>query len=766
MMIPRRPGSVRSPIGQFGHLENDTPGWLETAVMNKDRSYFRYIKDHLPRRLSRFLSCLLVFFCLGGFATVTASVAEGVHDQGNYTIPLPTGWRAGGSGGHSFYQSDSGGCFNFIDEDNGENLARLCTSEQPWEDVPARAKQAVGQFGQGLQHAMRSTPNGNVYHTLSKSGAAVFIFLEGRDYFLNIEIEAQGRRQKEVAAKIIALLDQVDWRPVDPGSRRLKVIETTGVGSGAVEGPGPKVDDAVSMLCEGRVFDTDLLAKSIQGHKLDPMARCPVDGRLLIGNMAFAPASEWPRVLSLVTDAQRQLLLNLRLAVIAATLKSYGLDDPILQQLEALASAGAQPVTISGAVDSTLLNAFLIWGDGAAEEAGKTDEAVNVLLKLIDNLSVVNSSPPHLSSQFWITLLRNDTLHRYPDQKWQLLVLERLHQRFGAIAPAEEDELSPLQYAISDAPLPVVQAVDKLTRSDAVSTGMLIAAIERDRWAVLAALRKIDLGQLSDTEYRSILVATTRKVLASGDVDHLHRLLSAREAGESSLDWLLHVVLTAYQEEFASSGWKTVEYLQQAGASPERVMVNAGDSIDNPCSYMLFYPERFRVLVERGFDIGTPLPVIGRKDLKVNALMLFLMCCDPRRSSATINEELGKALIQYAKPDILNAYYKEVKVFPLARAAERSIKLAGMMLDAGADPNAQDSYGNTMLMRAAAGNELEVVRFLLSAGADVSRKNEIGINALGYADCFDADDVRAVLKAGSSVSEGADVCRKMAQKTQ
>jgi ankyrin repeat protein len=89
-----------------------------------------------------------------------------------------------------------------------------------------------------------------------------------------------------------------------------------------------------------------------------------------------------------------------------------------------------------------------------------------------------------------------------------------------------------------------------------------------------------------------------------------------------------------------------------------------------------------------------------------------------------------------------------------------------MMLHAGADPNARDSYGNTMLMMAAAGNELEVVRFLLSAGADVRRKNKIGINALGYADCFDAENVRTVLKAGAAVSEGADVCRKSTQKTQ
>lgn len=761
MTIPGRQEIVPSP---FGHLESNIPyGWRLEHV-NTYRSYITYINNNLLE-LPHFFCCLLIFFSLGNCATVTAQVADGVHDQGNYTIPLPLGWRAGGSGGHSFYQSDSGGCFNYIDQENSESLARLCTSEQPWEDVPARGRQAVGQFGQGLQHEVRTTPNGAVYHTLSKRGGVAFIFLEGRDYFLNIEIEAHGRRQNEVATRIAAILDQVVWSPVAPGRRRLKVDETTGAGSAVVKDKDPKVDDAVAMLCEGKVFDTDLLVKAIQHRQLDLTTKCPADGRLLIEILAFTPGSEWPKVLSLVTGKQRQMLLNLRLAAIAATLLNDGPEDTILEQLDALASAGAQPVTIRGAIDSSVLNTFLIWEHSAAEDAGQTDEAINVLLKLLDNLSAVNSSPPDLGYQFWKTLLANDTLHPYPDQKWQLLVLARLHQRFGTIAPTGKDEVSPLQYAISSAPLPVVQAVAQLTRSDAVSAGVISAAIERDRWEILAELRKIDLRQLSDNDYQSVLVTATRKVLASGDVDYLRRLLSARKAKDSSLDWLLNVTLNAYQEEFASFGWKTVEYLQQAGASPERLMADAGDSVDDPCSYMLYYPERFRGLVERGFDIGTQLPVSGRRDLKVNTLMLFLMCRDPRRS-LPINEELGEVLVQHAQPEVLNTYSPATKVFPLALAAGRSPKLATMMLDAGADPNAHDAHGNTMLMMEAAGNELATVNFLLSAGAEVNSKNDIGINALGYAECLDAEEARAVLTPLSKKAEGVEVCREFVARSE
>ncbi len=65
-------------------------------------------------------------------------------------------------------------------------------------------------------------------------------------------------------------------------------------------------------------------------------------------------------------------------------------------------------------------------------------------------------------------------------------------------------------------------------------------------------------------------------------------------------------------------------------------------------------------------------------------------------------------------------------------------------------------------MTEAAGNELVTVNFLLSAGAEVNSKNDIGINALGYAECLDTEEVRAVLAPRSEKAEGLEICRKIA----
>ncbi len=714
--------------------------------------------------VTRIMGCLLVLVGIIGCSTVNAVPLSGVHDQGNYTIPIPKGWRVGGSGGHSFYQSDTGGCFNYIDQKDGESLARLCTSEKPWEDVSARAEQAVRQYGEGRRHERRTTSNGAIYHTLSEATGIVFIFLEGRDYFLNIDVEARGKRQQEVAATLLKLLDQVSWRAVPSGQPRLRVDDTLGAGPGMADQKKEHVSEALAMLCEGGSFDINVFEKAVQNKSIDLTGNCPADSRIMpVDNLALVAESDWNRVLILVADNERQLLLNLRLAAIAASLSSDGPLDSILRQLDELASAGAEPVTKNGAIDSRLMNDFLLWGSFTHASAEQTDKSIAVLLKLIDNLAARASNPPDLGYLFWATLLRKDSLHDYPKQAWQLMILDRLHQRFGTIAPTRQENVSPLQYAIDDAPSEVVVPVAQLTRSDGISAGMLSAAIERDRWAMLAALRPIDLGKLSAEDYQTLLVTATNKALESGRFDHLDRLLQARKMATASIDSLLRLVLHAYEKEFTSFGWKTVDYLQLAGASAERVLGAAKGNMDNSCSYMLYQPDRFSGLVERGFDVSKPLPVIGRKDLKVNALLLFLMCRDPRRD-AGINEELGETILKHTKPALLNTYNQEIKAFPLTLAAERSVKLAGIMVAAGADPNGQDSYGNTLLMMAAAGNELGVVNFLLSAGADVSRKNSIGINALGYAECYEAEDVRRVLAAVSSVSEGVDVCRKNALK--
>lgn len=714
-------------------------------------------KKQLPK-LSHLLFCLLILPGLGNGHTIQAQETDDRHDQGSYTIPLPQGWRVGGSSGHSSYQSDTSGCFYMIDQYNGESLALLCGGEQPWESVAARAEQLVNQYGSRLHHERRTTPRQTVYHLLSDKGEVLFLLVEGKDLLLHITIEAEGRRKAEVVTKLVSLLDQIIWRPVPADRRRLTIAPPE------PSLPVTKADKAVTMLCRGEVFDINLLTEAMQQHQLDLATRCPHGDRMLIEMLAFAPDAQWPPMLSLVKGAQRQSLLNLRLGVLAARRVNAGSEGAGLDQLAALAVAGAQPVTLGGSIASTVLSALLP-EQAATADAEKIDKAIAVQLHLLNNLAALDNKAPQLGSRFWSRLLPEKAAQPLAQEQWQLPILHRLHQRFGTVAATEKGELTPLQQALSNASPAVVKAVAQLTPSDPLSAGMLSAAIAEDRWLLLASLRTIDLGPLEKSEYQSVLVAATRKTLATGALSHLQRLLALRKAEDSTLDWLLNVVLQTYDDEFAAFGWKTVEFLQQAGASTERVLANPRSDFDSPCNSMLGSPERFRGLVERGLPVQTLLPVLGRPGLKVNALTLFFMCRDPR-SAVALNEELGELLIQRATPQDFNTYNPAIKAFPLALAAQRSPKLARLMLTRGANANAQDAHGNTVLMMEAASNEPDTVRFLLEAGADVNRTNKLGINALGYAECFDAKEVVTILKPHSAQAEGVARCRTAVEQAQ
>lgn len=709
---------------------------------------------NLPQ-LPRLLASLLILLGLVDCRSLQAKVVEEVHDQGSYTIALPSHWRAGGSGGHSSYQSDSSGCFTLVDRKDDQSLARLCSSEQPWENVAARATQVIDQYGPGLEHERLSTPGGAVYHLVRTRGQVVCILLEGPEHLLHITIESPQHR--DIASQIIARLDQVVWRPVPAEQRRLTLSAAQSSTASQGERHNDKGKEAVFMLCQGAVFDIDLLATAMQQHPLDLSTPCPNQQRTLIEMLAFVPDAHWLRVLSLVTGPQRQNLLNLRLGVLAARRVNAGPEDAGLDQLAALAAAGAQPVTLDGTLASIVFIALLP-EQGAAVDAETIDKAIEVLLQLLDNLAARDNQAPQLDSRFWSMLLPATAAQPLVQEQWQLPILQRLHQRFGTVAPTRPGEMPPLQRAISNASPAVVQAVDQLTPADAVNAGLLSAAIERDRWQLLTTLRPIELNRLDQGEYQSVLVTATREMLASGEAHHLHRLLSLRKADPSTLDWLLHVALHAYDNEFATFGWKSIEFLQQNGASPERVLSNSSNAFDNPCNFIQHYPERFRGLVTRGLAVQTPLPVPGRPGLKVNAFTLFFMCRDPR-SAVVLNEDLGEFMVERATPQDFNTYNAAIKAFPLALAAKRSLKLARLMLERGADVNAQDTHGNTVLMMEAASNEPATIRFLLEAGAEVERTNKLGINALGYAQCFDAKEAIAVLSPHSAKAEGTAGCR-------
>jgi ankyrin repeat protein len=68
-------------------------------------------------------------------------------------------------------------------------------------------------------------------------------------------------------------------------------------------------------------------------------------------------------------------------------------------------------------------------------------------------------------------------------------------------------------------------------------------------------------------------------------------------------------------------------------------------------------------------------------------------------------------------------------------AQERQAEIAKLLLDAGAEVDAQDQNGNTPLWRAvfATKDDPELIRFLLAAGADKKRKNKNGVSPLSQA---------------------------------
>ena len=64
-----------------------------------------------------------------------------------------------------------------------------------------------------------------------------------------------------------------------------------------------------------------------------------------------------------------------------------------------------------------------------------------------------------------------------------------------------------------------------------------------------------------------------------------------------------------------------------------------------------------------------------------------------------------------------------------AAAKNGDVAALSSMLEAGTDPNARDSHGQTALMLAAHAGHGEVVRALINAGADPDRSAKFGLTA-------------------------------------
>ena len=119
--------------------------------------------------------------------------------------------------------------------------------------------------------------------------------------------------------------------------------------------------------------------------------------------------------------------------------------------------------------------------------------------------------------------------------------------------------------------------------------------------------------------------------------------------------------------------------------------------------------------------------------------------------------EIGEAEgVEWAvrwNPECANAVFEHGDT-PLHDAAYRGYAdVVKLLLAAGADVNAKDSFGDTPLHAAAINGQADVVKLLLAAGADVNAKGWIGYTPLHHA-AYDghADVAKLLLAAGADVN--------------
>jgi ankyrin repeat protein len=129
---------------------------------------------------------------------------------------------------------------------------------------------------------------------------------------------------------------------------------------------------------------------------------------------------------------------------------------------------------------------------------------------------------------------------------------------------------------------------------------------------------------------------------------------------------------------------------------------------------------RLVALLDAGADPNSVNPTVGNT-------LLYNACLGDRLDAVLL------LLARGADPNQRMVYRSPVdgriEQGVVALMFARSAEVALALLDAGADPNAQDTAGRTALMRAVVGGTAEQVKVLIAAGASVTARDKRGTKA-------------------------------------